>query len=171
MRIALIAALGQNQVIGAAGGLPWRLPDDLRFFKRLTLGKPLLLGRKTYESIGRPLPRRLNIVLTRDLAYRAPGCVVVHSVAAALQAAGEAGELMVGGGAALYARFLPLASVLYLTEVQAAPAGDTFFPAFDRGVWQELSRERHPADARHAHAFAWVTLTRRRGREQKSGPG
>ena len=161
MRIALIVALGRNGVIGVDGGLPWRLPADLRFFKRLTVDKPLLLGRKTYESIGRPLPRRTNIVLTRNREYQAPGCVVVHSVAAALQAAGDAAEIMVGGGAGVYARLLPLASVLYLTEVDAAPAGDTFFPSIDMALWQVLSRVAHPADARHPHAFTWVTLTRR----------
>ena len=161
MRIALIAALGRNGVIGRDGGLPWRLPDDLRYFKRLTLGRPLLLGRKTYESIGRPLPRRVNIVLTRDRDYQAPGCLVVHSVAAALLAAGDAAELLVGGGAGVYARFLPLACVLYLTEVDAAPAGDTFFPPFDQAAWRQLSSIAHPPDARHSYAFSWVTLARR----------
>jgi dihydrofolate reductase len=119
------------------------------------------VGRKTYESIGGPLQGRFMIVLTRRRAYAAPGCVVVHTPQEALDVAGEAAEVVIGGGAAIYALYLPLAERIYLTEVAAEPAGDTFFPELDPEAWREVSRESHPADERHAHAFDFVTLERR----------
>lgn len=158
--IALIAALDRNGAIGRAGDMPWHLPDDLARFKRLTLGKPVLMGRRTALSIGRALPGRRNLVLSRSGAAPYPGQETVHSLDAALAAAAGA-ELCVIGGGEIYALTLPLATRLHLTEIatQAADA-DTWFPAFDRAHWREQSREHHPADARHAHAFDFVDYAR-----------
>jgi dihydrofolate reductase len=163
MSLSLIVALARNRVIGRAGRLPWRLPEDLKFFRRMTVGKPVLMGRRTFESIGRPLPERQNIVLSRDPAYRADGCQVVQSLGAALAVAGPAAEVMVIGGATLYARTLPRAERLYLTLVQAKVAGDVYFPAFDWSAWREDWREEHSADERHAYPYTFLRLERRRG--------
>ncbi|HEY5790823.1 MAG TPA: dihydrofolate reductase, partial [Gammaproteobacteria bacterium] len=129
MQLALIAALDRNRLIGRDNALPWHLPADLQHFKRLTLGKPVLMGRRTWESLGRPLPGRHNIVLSRDPAFRAEGATVVGSLDAALEAAGDAAEAMVIGGAAFYATMLPRARRLYLTEVDGEFDGDAWFPA------------------------------------------
>lgn len=161
VRLSLIVAMARNRAIGRAGGLPWRLPADLRHFRRLTLGKPVIMGRRTHESIGRPLPDRHNVVVTRKPGYRAVGCTVVDSLAAALSAAGAAGEVMVIGGAALYQEAIPQATRIYLTEVQAEPAGDVFFPALPAGQWHEIQREDHPADAANEFAYSFVVLERR----------
>ncbi|MFP5350743.1 MAG: type 3 dihydrofolate reductase [Gammaproteobacteria bacterium] len=161
-RVSLIAALAENRVIGRNNTLPWRLPADLKRFRRLTTGHPIILGRKNYESIGRPLPNRTNIVVTRDRAYRAPGCVVVDSLEAAFAAAGTVAEIFIIGGADLYAQTLARADRLYLTYVHAAIAGDTLFPDFALDDWIEIERERHEADAEHAFAYSFVTYDRRR---------
>jgi len=161
MRLALIAALARNRVIGRDNQLPWRLSADLKHFKALTLGKPLLMGRKTFLSIGRPLPGRTNIVLTRDRDFRAAGCVVVHSIDAALQAVDGADEIMVMGGAELYRQLLARTDRLYLTEVHAGEVDDTWFPEFDRDDWIETRREAHPADERNDHDYAFVVLDRK----------
>lgn len=161
-RVSLIAALAENRVIGRNNTLPWRLPADLKRFRRLTTGHPVILGRKNYESIGRPLPDRTNIVVTRDRDYRAPGCVVVDSLDAAFAAAGDAQEIFVIGGAELYAQTLGRADRLHLTLVHAAVPGDTYFPEFDLGEWRETGRERHEPDANHAYAYSFVTYDRRR---------
>ncbi len=158
--LSLIAALDRNRVIGRNGDLPWRLPDDLRHFKRLTLGKTVLMGRKTWVSLGRPLPERDNWVISRDPAFHAEGARVFRSLDAALQAHESSQELMVIGGAELYRQLLPRADRLYLTEVDAEVDGDAWFPEFDRAGWRESARESHAADERHAHAFAFVTLDR-----------
>lgn len=163
MSLSLIVALARNRVIGRAGRLPWRLPEDLKFFRRMTVGKPVLMGRRTFESIGRPLPERQNIVLSRDPAYRAEGCQVVQSLGAALAVASPATEVMVIGGAMLYARTLPQAERLYLTLVEAEVAGDVYFPAFDWRAWREDWREEHPADERHAYPYTFLRLERLRG--------
>ena len=160
-RVSLIAALAENRVIGRNNALPWRLPADLKRFRRLTTGHPVILGRKNYESIGRPLPERTNIVVTRDRDYRAPGCIVVASLDAAYAAAGDATEIFIIGGAELYAQTLARADRLYLTLVHAAVPGDTYFPEFDRAEWVEIERERHEPDANHVHAFSFVTYDRR----------
>jgi dihydrofolate reductase len=160
MRIALIAALARNGVIGRDNRLPWRLPADLQHFKQLTLGKPVVMGRRTWDSIGGPLPGRTNIVITRAAGLQAQGCVVVHDIEAALQAAGDAEEVMILGGANLYGQLLPCASRLYLTEVQADVAGDAVFPEFDRGQWRELQRVSHRADERNEFAYDFVVLER-----------
>lgn len=158
--LVLIAALAENRVIGRAGDLPWRLPEDLKRFKRLTLGKTILMGRKTWISLGRPLPERQNWVLTRDAGFRPDGARVFADLAAALAAHGE-GELTIIGGADLYRQTLPMATRLELTRVHAAVDGDAHFPAFDPADWTETFRETHPADARHAHPYSFVSLVRK----------
>ena len=143
MRIALIAAVAANGVIGSDNRLPWHLPEDLREFKRITLGKPLIMGRKTFESIGRPLPGRTNIVLSRQPGWQREGVVVASDLAVALDLARElagADEVMVIGGEQIYRQALPLAERLYLTLVDLDVAGDARFPELDRGQWRELSR-------------------------------
>ncbi len=141
MRIALIAAMAENRVIGRENALPWRLSGDLQHFKSLTMGKPVIMGRNTYESIGKPLPGRLNIVITGDTAYAAPGCRVAHSVEQALAAARDHDEVMIIGGARLYEQMLQRADRLYLTLVRAEVEGDTLFPRLEHGAWREVERE------------------------------
>ena len=158
--ISLIVAMDRNRLIGRNGDLPWRLPNDLKHFKRATLGKTILMGRKTWDSLGRPLPERDNWVLTRDPAFAAPGTRVFHDLDAALQAAAGA-ELMVIGGAELYRQALPKAQRLHLTEVDAELDGDTWFPEFDRAAWRVIAEEAHPADERHAWPYRFLTLERR----------
>lgn len=160
MRLSLIAAMDCNGLIGADGDLPWHLPADLAHFKRLTVGKPIIMGRRTYESIGRPLPQRQNIVVTRSREFLAEGCTVVHRLVDAIAAAGDAGEAMVIGGASLYAEALPLASRLYLTLVEAELEGDTWFPAFDRAEWQEVSSEYRPPDEANPYGMRFLVLDR-----------
>jgi len=155
-----VVAAARNGVIGRDGGLPWRLPADLQHFKRLTLGHPVLMGRRTWESLGRPLPGRTNLVLTRAEGYVAPGATVVHSLDEALAVAGPVPVLMVIGGAELYRQCLPRAAVLHLTEVHADVEGDTRFPAWDRAAFRETWREEHAPDDRHAHAYAFVRYER-----------
>ena len=161
MRISLIVALARNRVIGRDNQLPWRLSADLQHFKRLTMGKPIIMGRTTYESIGRPLPGRTNIVVTRDSSFSAAGCRVVHSIDEALVAAGGADEVMIMGGENLYSQLLPRADRLYLTEVQADVSGDAWFPEFDQTQWQELERESHRADEKNEFDYDFVVLARR----------
>ncbi len=144
MTVTLIAALARNRVIGRGNRMPWHIPEDLKRFKALTLGHPVIMGRKTFESIvatlGKPLPGRDNIVVTRAKDYAAPGCRATHSIEEALAAAG-AGEVFVIGGAEIYALALPLADRLQLTEIDAGIEGDAYFPAFERSAWREVSRE------------------------------
>lgn len=165
--LALIAAVAQNGCIGRDNRLPWHLPEDLRFFKRVTTGKPVVMGRRTFESLGRPLPNRTNIVVTRNPAFIAPTAVrVAHSLPAALAlataVAAESGseEILVIGGAQLYAEALPQVTRMYLTEVEAAVAGDAFFPAWDRRDWQEVARERHFHAPAQLH-YSFVIYERR----------
>ena len=161
VRRSLVVAMARNGVIGLDNRLPWRLPDDLRYFKQVTLGHPVIMGRRTYQSIGKPLPGRKNIVATRDADFEAPGCVVVHSLDAAWKAAQGAEEACVIGGTSLFEETLPMADVIHLTEVEADVVGDTYFPAFDRGLWRETEVARHAADERHAYPFRIVRLERR----------
>ncbi len=160
MRLSLIVAMGRNRVIGVDNSLPWHLSQDLKQFKAVTLGKPIVMGRKTYDSIGRPLPGRHNIVISRDRSWSAGGVTAVDSLAAAIDAAGAVEELMVIGGEQIYALALPAASRLYLTEVDAAPAGDAFFPALDPAQWRELERQPPIAEAGQP-SYQFVTLERR----------
>jgi dihydrofolate reductase len=155
-----IVAMADNGVIGRANSLPWRLPDDLKRFKALTMGHAMLMGRRTYDSIGRALPGRLNLVLTRNPGWRAPGCEAVASLEAAQERAGEL-TLFVIGGAEVFAISWPTVGRLELTEVHADVEGDTCLEGFERGAWQEVAREPHPADARHAYPFDFVTFLRR----------
>lgn len=160
MRIALIVAMAENGVIGRAQKLPWHLPDDLQHFKALTIGKPILMGRRTFASIGRALPGRRNLVLSR--AARAPvsGVEVVHSLDEAIELCGAAPELCVIGGAELYALALPRATHIYLTRVRASIEGDVHFPQLDPGQWRETARSEHMIDSRHEYAMSFVTLER-----------
>lgn len=160
MIVSCVVAVARNGVIGRDNAMPWRLPDDLAHFKALTLGKPVIMGRLTWESLGRPLPGRHNIVVTRNPGYVAAGASVVGSLDAAFAAAGAVPEAVVIGGGELYARALPRTDVIHLTEVDATPPGDTRFPPLDPAQWRETWREAHPADARHAHAFVFRRLQR-----------
>lgn len=153
--------MAKNRVIGAAGCIPWRLPNEQKLFKRLTMGHHMIMGRKTYESIGRLLPGRTTVVVTRQLDYRVPGAIVVHSLAAAVDACGADSEIFVIGGAELYRAALPIASRIYLTTVDAEPDGDTLMPEIDPAVWREHSAECFHADDRHAHDYRLAILDRR----------
>ncbi len=158
----LIVAAADNGVIGHQGQLPWHLPADLKHFKALTLGHPVVMGRRTYDSIGRALPGRANLVVTRQADWAAPGCETAPTVAAALARAAALGtEVFVIGGGEIYRETLPMADVVYLTEVHTEAVGDAFFPALPPAEWREETRERHGADERHAVAFSFVTLRRR----------
>ena len=160
MRIALIVAMAENRVIGRNPQLPWRIPADLRHFKALTLGQPVIMGRKTYDSIGRPQPGRDNIVITADSGYQAEGCQVVHSVEQALEAAGSCEEAMILGGATLYRQTLENADRLYLTLVKAEPEGDTWFPEIELQQWREIERQAHTADESNEYDYDFVVLER-----------
>ena len=157
--VSLVVAVARNGVIGRDNGLIWHLSSDLKRFKALTMGKPMLMGRKTWDAIGRPLPGRRSLVLTRDAAFTADGATIVHYWAEALRAAGG-GELMVIGGGEIYALARPHADRIHLTEVDVAPEGDARFPDFDRSAFREVLREPHPAGPRDDHAFTYVDLER-----------
>ncbi len=161
MKISLIVAASANGVIGVDGELPWHLPDDFRFFKQVTMGKPIVMGRRTWESIGRPLPGRQNIVITRQSGFEAPGASVVDSPEAAVEAVNDADEVMIIGGGEIYRRFLPMADRVYLTRVDADIEGDTFFPALEDSEWKVESSEAHATDERHAYAFEFRVYSRR----------
>jgi len=158
--LVFVVAMADNGVIGSGGSLPWRLPADLRRFKSLTLGRPVLMGRKTFESIGKPLIERQNIVLTRDRHWHAPGVTVAHTLDEAIRRAESAREIMVIGGADIYRLCVPYCRRIELTEVHARIDGDTHFPELLRADWRESAREDHAADERHAHAYSFVTLER-----------
>jgi dihydrofolate reductase len=162
--VSLIAAVGRNGAIGAQGGLPWRLSSDLKRFRALTMGKPLVMGRKTFESVGRPLPGRRVIVVTRDASWTRPALEVAHSLDEALALAKDAEEIMIGGGGEVYRLALPLASRLYLTEVDLAPPADVRFPAIDPAQWREVSREAGVRGPKDEADFAFVEYDRRNGR-------
>ena len=166
VRIGLVVAIAENGVIGRSGKLPWRLSSDLKFFRNVTMNKPLIMGRRTFESIGKPLDGRDNIVITRTSGLEWPGVFVVSeledALALAREKAAERGvdEIAVIGGAEIYALMLAAADVIYLTEVHAEPEGDTFFPDFNRTQWHEISRERHAAGPRDDADYSFVTLER-----------
>ena len=170
MEIVLIVAVAENGVIGAGGAIPWRLKSDMTRFKALTTGKPVVMGRKTFASIGRPLPGRTNIVVTRDEGFRADGAVVTHSFTDAKAiATGDAlrrfaTEIAVIGGAEIYAQWMDGADRLEITEVHARPDGDTRFPAVDLTAWEEVARVRNPAGSHDSADFSYVTFRRRRQR-------
>ena len=163
--ISLIAAMDKNRVIGVNGRIPWHLPDDMRWFKEKTMGKPVIMGRKTYESIPvkfRPLSGRKNIILTRNRQYINPHCLVVHSIEEALSAVNEEIEVMVAGGAEIYSAFLPMADRLYLTLVEETLNGDTYFPQVDFTDWQQINHQQHAQDVRHPYAFSWGIWDKKR---------
>jgi len=162
MRRSLVVAMARNRVIGRDNALPWRLPADLAHFKKVTMGHPIVMGRRTYESIGKALPGRQNIVVTHNRAYTAPGCTVVPSLEAAWQAAGDTEEVCVIGGTSLFREALPIADVIHLTHVEAEVAGDTYFPDFDRSEWTETEVSRHGVDERHAYPLRILRLVRKR---------
>jgi len=161
-RVTLIVAMTDDGVIGIDGQLPWRLPEDLRRFKAATLGKPVVMGRKTFESIGRPLPQRHNIVLTRQVGFSArdPAVTVVTTLQAALQAAGDVPEVMIIGGAEIYQLALPLAQRIILTRVHANVQGDTHFSPLDPKAWRVASSETYAADEKHAYSMTFEDLER-----------
>lgn len=167
MKIVLVAAIGDNSVIGRDGRLPWRLKSDLQHFRKVTLNRPVIMGRKTYESIGKLLPGRTNIVLTRDLSLVAPGAVLATSLDAALGYARTdavkrgADEIMVIGGSDIFAATMPMADRLEITHVHASPEGDVLFPPIDPEVWQEISREEHFAGPDDDANFALATYVKR----------
>jgi dihydrofolate reductase len=164
--IALVVARGENGAIGVGGDLPWRLSTDLKQFRRLTLGKPIIMGRRTFQSLGGVLDQRVNIVLSRDPGFTAPGAIVAGSLEEGLEhgrrAAHEAGvsEIMVIGGDDVFRAVLPLAARIYLTEVHASPDADTWFEHFDLRDWREVSRERHEAGPKDEYPFSFVLLER-----------
>ncbi|KAA9349935.1 MULTISPECIES: dihydrofolate reductase [Larkinella] len=163
MLISLIAAVAENGVIGQDNDLVWRLPDDFRYFKQTTSHHPILMGRKTFESLGKPLLNRLNVVITRNPDYRPDGVVVVDSLEKAMDEARKTGidEAFVIGGAEIYRQAIDSADRLYLTEVKASFEGDATFPDFDKSHWQEISRRHHATDERHAVAFDFVVWERK----------
>jgi len=162
VKISLIAAMTDEKVIGIDNRLPWRLPADMQWFRRHTLGKPIIMGRKTFESFGsKPLPERTNIVITRDEDYQAAGAVVVHSIDAALQAAGAVDEVMIIGGASFYEQMLPRAQRLYLTFVHASIIGDAWFPDIDFTQWQEIERHDNQADEKNPYAHSFCIFERK----------
>lgn len=161
MRVNLVVAVARNGVIGREGGLPWDLPADLKHFRAITLGHPIIMGRVTHASIGRPLPGRRNIVVTTHPQAIHQACEVAESLEEALSMAGAAEEVMIIGGRALYAAALPLASRLFLTEVDADVSGDVRFPEYPRSEWLEISRETHLPDHENPLPFSFVILERR----------
>ncbi len=161
-RITMVVAMTRNRVIGRDQGMPWHLPADLRHFRTVTLDHSVLMGRRTFESIGRALPRRRNIVITRDRNFSAPGCEIAASPDAALALAGD-GEIMVIGGGRLYADMLARCTRIHLTLIETELEGDTYFPALPEDEWKEVSREDHPADADNPHPYSFRVLERRTG--------
>lgn len=164
MRLNLIVAMAKNRVIGIANKMPWHLPADFAWFKRSTIGHPIIMGRKTFESIGKPLPGRRNLVISRNAHWHADGCEVLSSLTAVIDQCRENENVFVIGGATLYNEALPLADTIYLTEVDASPAGDTWFPLLDSRDWKERSREHHAADDKNAFAMDFVVVDRIAGR-------
>ena len=161
MIISLIAAMADNRVIGIENRLPWKLPADMKWFRKHTLGKPVVMGRKTFESFGgRTLPDRPNIVVTSDRSYAIDGATVVYSIDEALSAAGDVEEVMIIGGASFYEQMLPQADRFYLTLVHADVEGDAWFPEFDLAEWQEVERHDFDADENNAHAYSFTILER-----------
>jgi dihydrofolate reductase len=154
MGLSLIVAMSRNRVIGANGAIPWHLPDELKLFKSLTMGHHIIMGRKTFDSIGRLLPGRTTVIITRQRGFRVAGALVAHTLEEAIAACGNDPEIFVIGGAEIFRAALPLADRIYLTTVDAEIAGDTFMPPIAATDWRETSSQSHPADERHRHAFS-----------------
>ncbi|NOY15591.1 MAG: type 3 dihydrofolate reductase [Gammaproteobacteria bacterium] len=164
MRISIIVAIDEGRLIGNEGGMPWHLPADLKFFKSVTMGKPIIMGRSTWESIGRALPGRTNIVITRNTRFQAEGCRLAHSVDEALAIANEesAEEVMIVGGGRIYEQTLARADRLYLTQIASHLVGDTHFPVINPDEWQEVSRQEHAADGDNPFDLEFVVLDRKK---------
>ncbi len=163
MKLSMIAAMGENREIGLANQLLWRMPRDMQYFKQTTMGKPIIVGRKTYESFGaHPLPGRPTIVITHDANYPANGATVVTSRQAAIEATNNAEEVMVIGGASFYEQFLPDVDRLYLTYIHATFTADSWFPKLNPEEWNEVSRDNHKADEKNPYDFSFVILERNR---------
>lgn len=160
MQLSIIVAMDRNRVIGRGDTLPWHISSDLKNFKKITMGNPIIMGRKTHESIGRPLPGRENIILTRDKNYSSEGCTVLHSMDEIFEHCKDVDEVMITGGSEIYKLSLEKATRLYLTEVHTEIEGDTFFPEFDRNEWKELSREDHSSDEKNEFDYSFVLLER-----------
>ena len=160
MRISLIAAMASNRAIGIRNTLPWHLPEDLKRFKALTMGHHIVMGRKTYDSIGKPLPGRDTVIVTRNADYAVPGCLAVNSIDAALTVSHGDDEIFFVGGAELYRQALPIAHRIYLTEIQRVFDGDAFFPEFDRSQWIETAREKHRIDDANGFEYHFVVYDR-----------
>jgi dihydrofolate reductase len=165
MKISICVAMDKNRVIGHKNKMPWHLSADLQYFKDITMGKPILMGRKTFESIGRPLPGRENIIISRNHDYKQQGCQVYHSIEAAIAICKDSIEIMVIGGASFYQAVLPMASHIYLTQIHDSFAGDTFFPEFDRSQWKEIKRQDITDDQTVSFNYSFITL------ENKNPPG
>jgi len=160
MLISFIVAIANHRIMGRNNQLPWHLPADLQHFKAVTLNKPIVMGRKTYESIGKPLPERTNIILTNNLNYQAPGCYVIHSFDEVLKIIPDAEEILIIGGATLFEVYLPLVQRMYLTVIDAEVEGDTFFPHFDEKEWKVISQEDHLADSKNIYPYSFLLLER-----------
>jgi dihydrofolate reductase len=160
LKISIIVAASANNVIGIDGDLPWRLSEDLKNFKAITMGKPMIMGRATFESIGRALPGRRSIVLSRQAGFEAEGCDVVSSLAEALELAGDVEEIMVIGGGKIYEQFLPIADRIYLTRIDASIEGDTWLPEIDPGEWTVVESESYPAGDEREYGFTFETWNR-----------
>lgn len=161
MRLSIIVAMDDNQLIGQDNALPWHLPADLGYFKRTTIGKTVLMGRKTYESIGRPLPSRRNVIVSRNADFRAEGCEVVSSIDQALELARHDDEVMVMGGASFYEQMLPSVDRLYITQIEGTYEGDAYFPVFNRADFSESFRESHQPDEKNKHTYHFTILDRK----------
>ena len=160
MRIAAVVAMAENRVIGSHNKLPWHLPADLQHFKKITMGKPIVMGRKTFESIGRPLPGRCNIVISRDTDFQAPGCVVVHSIDCALAAADYSDEVCVIGGALIYEHMLPRIQRIYMTMIHYEVEGDAHFPPLNMAEWAEQDRVEHHSDDLNGYDYSFIIYDR-----------
>lgn len=160
MHLSAIVAMSENRVIGRENQLPWHLPADLQHFKAITMGKPIVMGRKTYESIGRPLPGRQNIVITRSRYFVAPGCSVFTSIDAAFASLAAQEEVIIIGGAQLFQQLLPQIQRIYLTVIHRDFSGDVFFPEIDRSEWQEVTREEYCADEKNPFAYSFIVVER-----------
>ncbi len=158
MNISIISAIAKNGAIGKKNSLPWYLPADLKHFKETTTGKTIVMGLNTFKSIGKPLPHRKNVVVTHDVNFQSEGIVVAHSIQEVLEMTKNDGEVMICGGASVYKQFLPLANKLYLTYIDHDFEGDIFFPEFDKGEWQETSRENHQPEGKNLYVYSFVVL-------------
>jgi len=161
MKISIIAAMSRNRVIGINNTLPWHLPADLKHFKSITMGKAIVMGRKTFESIGRPLPGRTNIIITRNTGFQAEGCTVLHSIEDALDFSAKQDEIMIIGGASFYEQILPRADRIYLTLIDENFEGDALFPKYNQSDWQETEHIKHMPDEKNKYQYSFIVLNRK----------